>query len=256
MRNLFYSLLALLAFPAHAEETVANGKAYLFTLSYDEVEAAVSAALSDKGAGDKVAARINGHGTDPVFSYSAPLAIELRGLTFDKPSGHWSANLLAVSGGQVITAAPASGRFDVLAEVPVLKRTMRRGEVIEAKDIEIRDVPMAQTRSDTLTDMDSLIGKSPEHSVSAYRPIRAHEIVSPAVVKKNSLVQMRYRSPGMEITTSGQALEDGAQGEAIAVRNLASKKTVQARVEDSGLVSITSPDTRHTASAGENHATN
>lgn len=247
MRNLlifilFAVVMALSPLPSRADEALANDKEPLFKLTYQQAEEAVSQALADKGAGLKVGAMINGRSNDALFSHSAPLRVEIRGLQFDKPSGHWSGNLLAVADGEVITAVPAAGRFDELAEIPMLKRTLRNGELIAAKDIEIRDIPVGQTRSDTITDMDSLIGKSPSHSISAFRPIRQHEIGAPPLVKKNNIVQMHYKSPGMEITTTGQAMEDGAKGSVISVRNMASKRVVQAVVDDAGSVSIAAPE--------------
>ncbi|MEK7387982.1 MAG: flagellar basal body P-ring formation chaperone FlgA, partial [candidate division NC10 bacterium] len=76
--------------------------------------------------------------------------------------------------------------------------------------------------------MTQLVGQSPERTISPYRPVRDHEIARPALIKKDAIVQMRYQSPGMEITTTGQAMADGSKGRMIAVRNLASKKVVHA----------------------------
>jgi flagella basal body P-ring formation protein FlgA len=242
MRKIFiYALLmSVLSLSAWAIE--ASDKAHLFTVSYAEAEAAVGNALADKGAAEKVAAMINGRKNQPLFSYSKPMRVEPRGLQFDHGSNHWSANLLIVSEGEVITAFPAAGRFDKLVEIPVLKRAVRNGQIIEAEDIEIRDIPVLQTRGDTVTDIGSLIGKSPSHSISPSRPIRVHEIAQPAMIKRNSVVQMHYRSGSMEIITSGQAMEDGAKGEFINVKNLASKKIVQAMVADNGHVSVNPPE--------------
>jgi len=217
----------------------AQKMAPLFEVSYREAEEAVNRALVEKGAGGKVAATITGDSSNPLFSYTRPIKIEVHSLTFDKASGRWGANLLAVAESDIITAIPAGGRYDEMMEVPVLKREIRNGDVIGQADIEIRDFPVARTRSDTITDISSLIGKSPARTISAGRPIREHEIAALSVVKKNSLVQMRYSSPGMEITATGQALEDGAKGSSIAVRNLSSKKTVRAVIEDSNNVSVT-----------------
>jgi flagella basal body P-ring formation protein FlgA len=250
-------VLLLLSWPAMAAEEKAN----LFTLSYAQAEEAVSSALADKGASQKVAALINGRSSDAMYSYTKPLIVETRGLQFDNATGRWSASLLISSEGQVVTAMPASGRYDVLNEIAVLKHSVQRGQIIEANDIEIHDIAASQMRSDTVTDMSTLIGKSPAYSITAGRPIREHEVALPAMVKKSAMVQMHYRSPGMEITTSGQALEDGAKGAIINVKNLASNKTVQATVDNATSVSVTSPAEKETeASAkptiGDVYATN
>lgn len=262
MKHTIYNIcaatfVALFLSPAMAMPQDEN-KNYLFTVSYAEAEEAVAHALADAGAADKVAARINNRKYDtPLFSYSKPMTVELRGLKFDKASLHWSGNLLAISDKEVITAIPAAGRFDELTEVPVLRKQVQNGQVITAENIEIRDIPAGQVRVDTITDMGSLVGKSPTRQISASRPIRDHEIGQPPLVKKNSIVQMRFISPGMEITTSGQALSDGAKGASIEVRNMSSKRIVQAIVEDVATVSVSPPDTTKRAETpGGSYATN
>lgn len=258
MRIAYTVLLLLVSAPAFALPDI-TGKEPLFPLTYADAEEAVARALSAKGAGEKIAASINGRGNKPLYSHTGPLTVEVRGLAFDKPSTHWSGNLLLVANGEVVTAMPAAGRYDELAEVPVLKRPVRNGEVIRDSDIEIRDMPVSQTRVDVVTDIASLIGKSPVRSISAFRPIRDHEIALPPLVKKNNIVQMRYRSPGMEITTTGQAMEDGAMGDTIGVRNLASKRVVQAVVVDSSAVTVAAPgslQSQLTPPTGGTYATN
>ncbi len=135
MRNIFLFFIALsFAFPAFAREETGD-KRNLFTLSYQEVEEAVGYALADKGAAEKVAAKINGKKSDIAFSYSKPIRALVRGAQFDKASSHWSANILVMAEEEVVTAFPAAGRFDELVEIPVLKRPVKNGEIIEASNI-------------------------------------------------------------------------------------------------------------------------
>ena len=47
---------------------------------------------------------------------------------------------------------------------------------------------------------------------SPLRPIRMEEVIEPAVIKKNAVISMRYSMNGMMLSTSGQAMEDGALG--------------------------------------------
>jgi flagellar basal body P-ring formation protein FlgA len=242
LRSFILITVILLPLSARADEIT---KAPLFTLSYAEAEEALGRALADKGAAEKVAAFINGRKNEALFSYTKPLEVQIRGLQFDKPSGHWSASLLAISGSEIVTAIPSSGRYDELAEIPMLKHVVKNGEIIKADDIEIRDIAVSQTRSDIVTDMAGLIDKSPVYSITAGRPIRMHEIAVPPLVKKNSIVQMHYHSPGMEISTTGQAMEDGIKGVTISVKNLTSKKIIQAVVDDVASVNIVTPDDSH-----------
>lgn len=242
------------ATPAVATTAPAPG---LFQLSYAEAEEAVAWVLMQKGVGDKVVAGINGHKNNaPIFSYSKPVTVEIKGMQYDTGTGRWSASLLFRAEGEVVSALPASGHYDEMLEVPVLKRQVKNGEVIDASDIEVRDFPQERARNDTITDMSSLIGKSPLRTIAAFRPIHNNEIASPAIVKKNAMVQMRYTMPGMQITASGQAMGDGAKGDVIEVKNTASKKVIQAVVEDSSTVTIMPQGILTSQLTGEQYASN
>jgi len=251
---------SLLTGPAYAqtisaEQAVINPR-NVFELLYTDAEAEVGRALNEKGVGEKLAVTITGRKNRVLYAYEQPLTVEIRGLQFDKRDSRWSASLLFVADGKVISALPASGRYEEIIEIPVLKREIRSGNVITETDIEVRDFSVAQTRSDTVTDISGLIGKSPIHSISPSRPIRGHEIGYPAIVKKNSLVEMQYNSPGMSITTSGQALSDGAKGDVINVRNSTSKKIVRAVVADSRTVLIIGAGMQTSELTGVGHAAN
>ena len=228
----------------------------LFEVSYSAAADAVNQSLTEKGVGDKVSSTINGRTNKPIFAYSKPVTVEVRGLKYEKQSGHWDASLAFVADGEVVSALPAAGHFDEMIEVAVLKREMRNGDIIHESDVEIRDFSLNHTRVDTVNDLSALIGKTPARSISPFRPVRTAEVVAPAVIKKDALVQMRYSLPGMEISTSGQAMMGGAKGDVITVRNLTSKKIVRAVIENSETVSISSTNQETSQLAGDSHAAN
>lgn len=219
---------------------LADNEQAVFTISFAQAETAVSQALTDKGAGEKISATITGTKNGALFSFTKPMTVEVRGLRFDKASNRWNASLLAVVGEAVLTAVPAAGYFDSMVEVPVLKHSARAGQIIGQADVEIRDFPAQRVNADSIMDLSQLIGKTSLRGISPLRPIREHEIAEPALVRKNDLVKLYYHAPGIHISASGQALEDGAKGKLIAVRNVSSKKMVYGTVDNAGSV-ILSP---------------
>jgi len=235
-----------------AEKSTRNA----FEISYSDAEEAVGAALNQKGIGDKISVTIVGRKNAPIFASDKPVTIEVKGLQIEKRDNRWSASLLFVAAGEVVSALPSTGHFDEMVELPVLKREIRTGDIISEADIEIRDFSMAHTRTDTVTDISALVGKSPLHNISPSRPLREHEVASPAIIKKNNVVDMHYSSPGMEITTVGQALDDGAKGDVINIRNMASKKIVRAIIADNKTVNIIAPGMETSQLTGAGDATN
>lgn len=210
-----------------------------FEISYEDVEKAVSAALVEKGVSEHVGAKVTGRKNAPVFAFHEPVTVAPRGLQFDQKTGRWSANLyFSLENGEIVTVLPAAGHFTEMLEVPVLKRQVRNGDVIRDSDIEMREFTLTQTRADTLTDAATLVGKTPVRTISPYRPVRNAEIANPAIIRKDAIVQMHYSIPGMQISTTGQALAAGAKGDVIDVRNTGSRKVVRAVIISADTVSV------------------
>jgi flagella basal body P-ring formation protein FlgA len=62
------------------------------------------------------------------------------------------------------------------------------------------------------------------------------------ILPKGTRVTMIYKSRNLEIRTIGEALDGGAKGDVIRVRNLTSKSIVSGVVEASDRISVTSPE--------------
>jgi flagella basal body P-ring formation protein FlgA len=143
-----------------------------------------------------------------------------------------------VAAGKTESIKPVAGTFSTLIEVPTLTRQLGRHDIIEATDISMKAVPERHLRKETVTDAKALIGQSPRAIISANRPIRASEVNAPIVVKKGDTVQMTFTNAYMSIRTSGIALEDGAKGQMIRVKNEKSEKAVSGHVEAAGRVEM------------------
>lgn len=209
-----------------------------YALTQADVETVASEQLAAKGAASRVRAMLQGNRSNIIYQAGKPLSAKLASLTFDKNTSRWNANLLIMSGDQVVTAMPITGRYDEIVLRPVLKRQVRNGEIISEADVDTMEFPIAVTRSDEVTDVKQLIGMGPRTAISPHRPIHASEIMPPALVHKNSVVTMRWSGGGMEITTNGQAMNDGAKDDTVDVKNLTSKNVVRARVVDAYTVSV------------------
>ncbi len=231
--------LVLLSGAAQAEPLVdGNTIPAPYTLAAKDVEQAVATALTGAGAGDHLSVDMVGQHAR-IYESQAPVTPRITSLSADKASGRWQANLMVMAqNGNVLTAMPIAGRFQEMTTLPILKRSLRSGDVIAKEDIDYLDFPVARTRTDVVSDINQLIGQAARNGISAHRPVRVSELATPAILKKSAVVQMIYRSGALEITTTGQALTQGAKGDVIEVRNLNSHQTIRAVVESSNVVSI------------------
>ena len=261
MKNYFIFIIFAIFFGSSfamaddVDSTQPAQQSYIFNISYDDAQDAISKALTeklgeklgeklatdkqtDKQARKTIAATINGKKATPLYSSNKPVNVEIRGLKEDSEKNSWSASMLITSDDNVISAMPLAGRYSVMSEVPVFRHALKNGDIISQADIELKSFPEVRTSSDIIIDTASIIGKTPIRAISPSRPIRTNEIAGISLVKKNALVQMRYKTDYMEITTTGQALADGARGDVIEIRNVTSKKTTRAVVADNNIVDI------------------
>lgn len=89
-----------------------------------------------------------------------------------------------------------------------------------------------------LTQPAEAVGQETRVAIYAGRPVRAGDIGPPALIERNSIVALEYRSEGLVIRAEGRALARGGAGEMIRVMNLASKTTVSGRIGADGLILV------------------
>jgi flagellar basal body P-ring formation protein FlgA len=242
MKRSFYYLSAavLLFFAQQASAEAGSGQA-IFTGK--DAEAAVAEALVKAGAGNDISVSIQQvRDEDVIASAGSAITVETDGVDIDAAHGRWQAVLLLKSDGKNLAPIRLSGHFDEMTRIPVLKNRMQAPDIISENDIDWESEPVSRLRKNTVTESRDLIGKSPKHMISPGRPIRADEIAGPALVHKGAQVTLFYKSRNLEIRTFGEALESGARGDVIRVRNTASKFIIQGTVDSANRVVVTSPD--------------
>lgn len=203
----------------------------IFTVSLADAEHAVARALEREGAADIVAADITSTRLGTLYRQGQAIGIDVNTLKFDDPkAGAFSANLYFMKGEDVMSVLPVSGRYEEMIPVPVVRQRLTNSETIEEADLDEVLYPASRLRKGMALSAAEVIGKSPVRIISKGRPIRLGELKAPAILQKGDKVQMRYRTKYMVISTLGEALQDGAQGENIRVRNFESGAVVQAHV--------------------------
>lgn len=221
---------------AHAQEAVT---APLFSVTLDDAQDSVTSALIADGVADTLKAEIISTRQPLLYQYKQPLDIQVKTLKSNEAEHTWSANLLFSHAGEVISAMPVSGRYEETVRVPILTQRLSHGETITLNEIAIKEFSRSRVRQDVIMTEEELVGKTPKRTISISRPIRADEVQAPEVVKKGSMVKMTYQTPYMQISTSGEALQDGAMGETIRLRNRDSNTTIYATVTSADEVIVT-----------------
>lgn len=205
-----------------------------------DVSNAVAEQLQIQGVEKKAEVTVAPGLPNPLYSSDHAVTVSIHTLQIDTSSKRWQAQAYFVSGGKTESVIPVSGTYGAMLDVPVVSKQFNRGDIIEEKDIKMLSVPERQLRKDTIMEAKALIGQSPRAGISPNRPIHAQEITPPTVIKRGDLVEMSYNTPYIRIKATGVALEDGAVGKFIRVKNQKSERAISAQVISAGHVSVNS----------------
>lgn len=123
----------------------------------------------------------------------------------------------------------------VQADVLLAARTLRAGTAITAADVVLTADPAPPGAA---MHPEDAIGQEARVTLYAGRPIPFANLVPPALVERNQLVSLVFRSGSLDIRVDGRALGRGAEGDEIRIMNLASRSTVFGTVAGPGLVSV------------------
>lgn len=143
-----------------------------------------------------------------------------------------------VHGGTVLANVPVTARTDSRGSVVVAKSAVPRGAVLGPDDLEIVERNAKDVPADAVTSPEEAIGMETKVALAAAAPLPRTALAPPIVVKKGDLVTMIVDTAGMRLTVAGEALQAGAVGTAIKVKNRSSKQEVAGKVIDHGVVAV------------------
>lgn len=131
-----------------------------------------------------------------------------------------------------------TGAVDEWKEIPIAIRTLGKGQVVKPEDVRMARLNVSALPRDAASDEKSVVGRSLSQEVSAGDFFKAGKLSVPPVVTEGQQITVRFRTKSLEATATGIALESGAAGEEIRVKNSVSKKIITGNVVEPGLVEI------------------
>jgi flagella basal body P-ring formation protein FlgA len=161
----------------------------------------------------------------------------LANLMLDKTSGRFSVVAL-LPGGAPAAQLPLSGQATAMAEVPVLRDMVTRGQLVNQELVDYVLVPANRLAGGFVLDVADLVGQAARRTLHPGRPIRSADLMPPIVLPKNKLVSMVYEVGALRLTARGRTLTDGGAGAVIKVLNIDSNRTVDALVVDDNTVAV------------------
>ena len=113
----------------------------------------------------------------------------------------------------------------------VVKEVIRAGDTVTAANI--------STETGALVDTDNpLLGREVRRPVYVGQELSMDDTRPARLVRRNQLVTVKFVSGALEITTTGRAMGEATEDEAVAILNLNSKKIVNGIVQKDGWVLV------------------
>lgn len=142
-----------------------------------------------------------------------------------------------------------NGRLQEQRLAPVLRRAIAPGEIIQASDIEWRDMPASRLTRRIVMSENKLLGQTVRRTLNPGALINANDVEAPIAIEKGATIILRYRKGPMKLSYLVRAVQDGGIGDYIRVQNPKSKTMVEAKIVSTEMVEVISPvltsDSRH-----------
>ena len=129
-------------------------------------------------------------------------------------------------------------RVHVYRRVVVVARPVVPGQILSAADLRLEDRDLDNLVSGYFTDLSAVVGMQMRRSIKPGQPLNRLSVAAPKLVRRGERVTVLAVADGLQVRMQAEALADGAQGERIRVRNLGSKRVIEAMVAAEGIVRV------------------
>ncbi len=134
----------------------------------------------------------------------------------------------------LLIALPAFADPGMRVVVP--NRDIARGETISESDLVYGTIASTNVFSGIVTSMDALRGMEARRMLRAGEIVRGDDVRHPVVIAKGTIVTMTFEAPGVMLTASGRAMNEGGVGDTVTVQNPASYRQISCIVTGPGAV--------------------
>jgi flagellar basal body P-ring formation protein FlgA len=203
----------------------------------EEAVAAVRTALVAHGAAPDCDVEIPGF-SPPIIPLSGTSAPVVTQLDYDRDLGRFTGLLSVTSAGVDPISVRVSGEVADVIAVPVAVVRLTAGAIAGPDDVRMARVRVTSVRADVARDPSTVIGMQLKRQIPAGTPIPIADLMQPTQINRGDPVGLRLQVDGLALTAQGVALESGAIGERIRVRNVSSRAVLDAEVTGPGAVRI------------------
>lgn len=196
-------------------------------LPQTEITAALEKKLKENGVSDKFTIDYMNAPSDFILPAGTEKTIEVTAFQFDPNSDHFEAVVVSPSAEKPVKRASVSGRIERLVAVPVLRNSLKNGDIIGVQDIDWIDMAQNKIPAGTAMTEKDLIDMTPKRVAAAGKPMLLLDLTPPKMVDRGDAITLVFETGAMTLTAKGKALQDGALGDMVRVANTDSNKSLQ-----------------------------
>jgi flagella basal body P-ring formation protein FlgA len=210
-------------------------------LRRDDAIAALRPALIAAGAEEDCVIELTGF-VPPLVPAGIDPRPEVGQIDFNPTNGRFTAELTLTAEGMAAIAARVGGVAEARLDLPVLAARLPAGAVVREADLRVGRFGLSVVKAEPLRDPARIVGMRLKRSVGGGQPLRAEDLARPPVVARDSAVRVVLDMGGLSVSGQAVALEAGAIGERIRLRNPLSRAVLEGEVVGVGVVRV-APDT-------------
>lgn len=207
-------------------------------IPYSMIENSLKKEIKNKGIEGNYNLSLNNGEPNFVLPDNVQQTVEVTDLNYNRQRDYFTATLVAPSAENPIRKMAISGKVERLVKVPVLVTNLQNGDVIGENDIDMINVPQDTLQHDVIMDKEKLIGMTPRRVAYAGKYILDGTLQRPQIVSRGENITIQFKQGPLTLTAKGRALQSGAKGDMIRVKNLNSSQSLDALIIASNQVSV------------------
>ena len=138
--------------------------------------------------------------------------------------------------GTVSWQVPVPMQVETETKIVVARRALLPGTLLTEADLAIAQRRIPGLADCCATDTTALIGQRVRRPIAAEAPVALDSLETAPLVRRGEIVTVIAGAPGFEVRSSGVAMADARQGDAVRIRHTTSLRIIQARADSRGVV--------------------
>ena len=195
---------------------------------FSTIESALKSKLNEKGVRGNFNVSLNSGKPTIILPNELPEQVEISSFNYDNQKDYFQASLVSPSLDNPVKKILVNGFVERLVAVPVLRNNLQRGNIIGESDIDMIEVPQKTLQHDIIMNKEDMIGLTPRRFAYAGKFILSGTLEKPQLVERGEKVTIAFQEGPLLLTAKGQAMQSGAKGDLIRIKNINSSRTIDA----------------------------